>query len=115
MSTEIEAPKPRRIRFSLKTLLLLITAFAVCLGWNVYQVNQRHRIEQYVSTYPDPWRKNNVQVPFVYGPPTKPWKSLPIMWRLLGVKSVQEVDLQGVSEEDKEHIRVWFPEADFKE
>lgn len=95
--------------------MLLVLALSVWLGWNVYQVNQRRRIEQYIVSMPDAWRKNNIPVPIVYGLPTKPWKSLPIMWRILGVKSVQRLELQGVSEEDKKNIRFWFPEADIEE
>jgi hypothetical protein len=115
MSTENDLPKRRRLRFSLKALFLLVSAFAIWLGWNMHEANKRLEIEQYLRTMPNTWRKNNVPTPIMYGPPIKPWKSLPFMWRLFGVKSVQVLDLQDVSKDDKEHIRIWFPEAEIRE
>jgi hypothetical protein len=109
-----EAPKRFRFRFSLRILLFAVTILAIWLGWNVYQVRQRKRMELYVVSVAAAYEKN--PAPIVYGPPLKPWKSLPIMWRILGTKSVQEVNLTGykVAEEDTTQIRKWFPEADIR-
>jgi hypothetical protein len=107
-----DAPKLRRFRFGLRTFFIALTAMALWLGWNAYQVQQRGRMEQYVESL---WgfelgSSGNIH----YGPPRQPWKALPTMWRLLGVKSVQTLNLRHVEipEEDKDHIRAWFPEAE---
>jgi hypothetical protein len=39
-----EVEKRRWIRFNLRTLLILISALALWLGWNVYQIQQRELI-----------------------------------------------------------------------
>lgn len=102
-----DVEKTRWFRFSLRKFFLVVTVLALWLGWNAYQVRQRHRIEQYVATFAAK------QIIF-YGTPVKPWKSFPIMWRLLGAKPVQYFDFQGLDlgEDDMEHIREWFPEAE---
>jgi hypothetical protein len=111
-----DARRRWRLRFSLKTFLLLVTAFAVWLGWNVYQVSQRQRMEQYARSVRARYQYTYVTLTVVHGPPTKPWKSLPFMWRLLGVKSVSRIDSNGgvLDKEDVEQIRKWFPEADIE-
>ena len=115
MSTNCEQSQRLWSRFSLRTFFILFTVLAVWLAWNVYQVRQRERMEQYVATLGASNRLTKNPGPVIsYGDPIKPWKSLPIMWRLLGVKSVRSIDLTGVrvAEDDQEHIQVWFPEAD---
>ena len=106
MNTTTEMPKRRRFRFSLRTLFVVITVLTVWLGWNVYQVRTREMVRQYIV--------NSGQGGLVLGPPEKPWKSLPIMWRLLGVEPVQTLRLEGMSltDEDRKEIVASFPEAD---
>ena len=87
MNTTTEMPKRRRFSFSLRTLFVVITVLTVWLGWNVYQVRKREMVRQYIV--------NSGQAGLVLGPPEKPWKSLPIMWRLLGVEPVQTLRLEG--------------------
>jgi hypothetical protein len=52
-----------------------------------------------------------------YGPPLRPWKSLPVMWRLLGTKPVTSISLKYVrlQDGDREQIRASFPEAEITE
>jgi hypothetical protein len=50
-----DAPSPQRrrwFRFSLRTFLLVFTAVAVWLGWNVYVVRQRR---EFIATLPWPY------------------------------------------------------------
>jgi hypothetical protein len=110
-----DAPKHRRFRFGLRTFFIALTAFAFWLGWNVYQVRQRGRMEQYVATLTSRFESKPTS-PIFYGPPRQPWKSLPIMWHLLGVKSVQTLNLRDVDipETDRSYIRAWFPEAEIR-
>jgi hypothetical protein len=63
----------RRFRFGLRTLFLAPTLFAVWLGWNVYQVRQRARMEQYVASIPSRFESNLTRVS--YGPPRQPWST----------------------------------------
>jgi hypothetical protein len=104
--------KPR-IRFGLRTMLAVLTASAIWLGWNVYQVSQRRVMERYVSLISSPTMANP-PTRIIYGPPIRPWKTLPIMWRVLGVKSVQFIELHDTytPDEDRERINAWFPEAE---
>jgi hypothetical protein len=106
--------KHHRIRFSLKWLLIAVGAIAPWLGWNIYQVRQRGRMEQYVASRPSRFESKPARI--FYGDPGQPRKSLPIMWRLLGVKSVQIINLRGyeMPEEDRTQIRAWFPEAEIR-
>jgi hypothetical protein len=85
---------------------------AAWLGWNVHQVQQRKRMEQYILSIAGDYMKN--PTPIIYGLPRKPWKSLPIIWGILGTRSVRIIDLKGcrVTEEDAAQIRKWFPEAE---
>ncbi len=76
-----DAPKRHWFRFSLRKFFAVFTILALWLGWNVHQVNQRDEITQFIRTF--------YGAGFTYGPPLRPWKQLPITWRLLGVKSVQ--------------------------
>src|SRR3954465_912962 len=99
----VEPPKRRRIRFSLRTFFLLLTVFAVWLGWKVTEVRQRHRMEDYVKSIGPPG------FPVTYGESQKPWKSLPVVWRLMGVRPIQRIYLErSVPKEDREQITAWF-------
>jgi hypothetical protein len=112
--TTNEATKRFRIRFSLRILLLAFAILAIWLGWNVHQVRQRAAMEKYVASMPSDFEANPTRI--IYGTPLQPWKSLPIMWRLLGAKSVQQVELGGhsLSAKDRAYIDAWFPEADIR-
>ena len=105
-------PETSRLKFGLRTLFIAFTVIAVWLGWNVHHVRQRWRMEQYVSSLPSRI-PNGTNQAITYGPPRKPWKSLPIMWRLFGVQSVELLNMELVEyhEDDKEHIVKYFPEA----
>jgi hypothetical protein len=95
-------------RFSLRRLLLAIAIIAIWLGWNAYQLRLRRSAEQYLAT------KGINGSAIAYGWPEKPWKSLPIGLRLLGVKPVRSIDLQQlvITDEEVDTIQALFPEAD---
>jgi hypothetical protein len=86
-------------------LFFAVTAIAVWLGWNMHQIRQRELVRQFVSA-------NGAG--FIEGSPIRPWKQLPLTWRLLGVKPIRRIDAQGTfkNEDDREHISAAFPEAD---
>jgi hypothetical protein len=102
------APKRRRFRFSLRALLLVFVVLSLWLGWNYHQLRQRAWLAQFLSA--------QHKAGFTFGPPTRPWKRLPLTWRLMGTKSVQRIDAQDpyhrLSDEDRRRILASFPEAD---
>lgn len=96
----------RRFRFSLKTFFVLVSLVAVWLGWGVYQVNKREQIKQYILS-----RGALIKE----GTPEKPWKQLPIAWRMLFVKPVSSIDMHNEFERDdpeNQYIYAAFPEAE---
>jgi hypothetical protein len=106
----IEPHKRRWFRFSfrLRTLFLVVTAIALTLGWamwNVRQVRQRERVEQYLSL---------CKCEVIPGTSPRPWNSMPAMWSMFGAKPVRTITLRNiwVTDEDVPHIKYWFPEAD---
>jgi hypothetical protein len=102
-----ETSKGYWFQFSLKKFFVVLTVLMLWLCWNSYQVRQRQQVEKYIVMLA---ARNP---PIVYGEPVKPWRSIPIGWRLLGVKPVQYLILpRGTVEEDRAQIRKWFPEAD---
>jgi hypothetical protein len=104
--------KGHRIRFGLRALLIAIAVFGIWLGWNVQHVRKRQAMETYVKHILGPRNQAGMS----YGPPIKPWKSVPIMWRILGARSVQEINLQkyDVPPDDQKEILKWFPEANVR-
>ena len=100
-------PKPRWFRFSLRTLLLLFAVASAWLGWNAYQIRERELIKQFMIS------KGIILTP---GQPDRPWKRLPIAWRLLRVESVKFIDMHNEFTHDDvdeiKHIREAFPEAE---
>jgi hypothetical protein len=96
----------RPFRFSLRLLLAAVTAICLWLGWGLYQVRQRERVHQFLLDRGAGVGEAGVEV--------KPWRRVPLTWRLLGVEPVAWiiVDGEGLSDEDREEIRSWFPEAD---
>jgi hypothetical protein len=106
-----EIHKHRRFRFGLRTFFVVITAIAIWLGWNVQQVRKRAGVERFILT-----SSSGSQV-ITYGPPIRPWKSLPVTWRFLGAKPVTSISLKFVrlEEGDLEQIRASFPEAEITE
>jgi len=105
-----EAPTRRRwFQFSLGTMLLVVTLFAGWLGWGLQRVREREAMLKYLAT------QTNVMVynaEFTYE--MKPWKRLPLTWRLLGAEPIHYITLpkeRYLSEEDRRHIARLFPEA----
>jgi hypothetical protein len=99
--------KRRRIRFSLSTLLLVFAALSIWLGFGFSQLRQRDQIVGRITML-------NGKV--LYGTPGKPWNSLPLTWKVLRVRTVNEIALPtgngtGISRDDTATIMKWFPEA----
>lgn len=106
MKLEEGLVRPCKFRFSLRTLFVLFSLVAVWLGWSVYQIQQREQVKQYILA-----RGALIKE----GPSEKPWKRLPMTWRLLFVEPVSSIDMHNEFERDdpeNEYIRAAFPEAE---
>jgi hypothetical protein len=74
------APKRRWLRFSLRTLFVVVTVFACWLGWNVNRVRQRYELIEYLNSLDH------------QASPAPSWvvrcdeDRLPIGWQLLGAR-----------------------------
>jgi hypothetical protein len=101
-----ERKKRPRFSFRLQTLMVVVAIVAIWLGWNVQQVRERASLEGFIVAH-----GGTVSL----GPPSRPWKRLPLVWVLLGAKSVSTIDMDNgeFTEEDQEHIEPYFPEAEF--
>ena len=115
------AHKRRWPRFSLRTLFVVVTVFCVWLGWNLPIVRQReqvlvslrseHRIlveGEYANVV------NVMDAPWVFKKGLlSPSSSLPVSWRLLGVKPIAMTIYVPFGELNSEgqRIRALFPES----
>jgi hypothetical protein len=80
------------------------TVIALWLGWNVYQLQRREMIANWITL--------NQFGDISMGEPQYPWKRFPITWRLLGAEPVREIIFRGFNDEgDREQLRASFPEA----
>jgi hypothetical protein len=115
------APKRRWFQFSLRTQFVLLTVFAVWLGWNLHIVRQREHVLG--SLKPD----HRIIAEGEYGNLAivedkrsvakrgllSPSGSLPISWRLLGARPIaMTIYVQfGVLNQKAQRIRALFPES----
>ncbi len=111
------APKRRWPRFSLRTLFVVVTAFACWLGWNLHQVREHNRIAvqllkangiSRITSLAAAWDDADGEV----------WKiaarnRLPFAWRFLGALPVDSIQLDGnaFSDDDCQDYSRLFPEA----
>ena len=98
------SPQRFKFSFSLRTFFILFTAFACWIGWNAYRVQQRNAAITYITSH-------GGQV--FYKEPEKPWRQIPLGWRILGAKPVQQLYGAGSLHDpgDQEQLRRLFPEA----
>lgn len=108
-------------RFSLRALLVLVTAVCVFLGWQTSIVRtRRSTIEElkkpgaFQVTLADDW-----QARFPPGVLPPEAAKVPLIRAWLGDKAVQEIwvtrHYQGFSEAETQRLRKVFPEAEFRE
>jgi hypothetical protein len=104
-----EAAKPtsRRFRYSLRTLFVLLTLFAVLVGWltwNLRQVNEREKLLRAVAARGAMFGSVNS---------SRPPRPLPIVWSLLGATAIGLIEVpDGIcSEREFRQLTTLFPEA----
>ncbi len=103
-------PKRRWFRFSLKTMLLVITAIAVWLGYQFNRIRERHQFlaqhftcQPSVESYPGALRMDQSGKTY-FQLPDAPWP--------LGILGESpRLFLLGIPAEDVERARKLFPEA----
>ena len=99
-------PKRRWFQFGLRSLLVVMTAICIWLGWNGRQVYRRAQILERV--------RNDQFSYFGGGLHSLSWEEkLPYIWRLLGARPQSAIAVQRDRYTDDEiaEIRVLFPEA----
>jgi hypothetical protein len=114
------APKRRWLRYSLRTLFVVVTVFGVWLGWQASIVHERKRIlsslERQASDSFNPYVAlfKMKQATLKLGPADWPWPTNPIPWvrRMLGDKPVVFLGVpETMTKHDILHIKKCFPEA----
>src|SRR5687767_13949116 len=97
-----EKPRRRWLRFSVRTLAIVVTVACMWLGWNLHAIRQRQLIRQKLIAE---------KVVITAGEPA-PWNSFPLSWRLLGEEPVDFIQLRigEHSQADRDRIGRWFPE-----
>jgi hypothetical protein len=93
-----------RLRYSLRSLILVVTALCVWLGWNAYQVRKREALRMEIG-----WRGAVVRS----GGGQETLARVPVVWRCMGAQPVRAIELPGdiFTEKDLQAVRPWFPEA----
>jgi hypothetical protein len=122
-----DAPKTgRRLQFGLSTMFVLVTVFAVWLGWELSYVRERDQLvksPEFLSLFEsrppasvDTSFRGFAQGPAAHeaqGPP--PRKTIPYIWRLVGDKPIQHMDIflpgDTYTDRDARRIRALFPEC----
>ena len=100
--------KPRRVRFSLRSLFVILTAGCIWLAWQANSVHERKRLLERIST------SQHGRV-FPYDPR---YGKLPWTWSLLGARPVGGLCIEhgtlGKEEatlKERDYVRAYFPEA----
>ncbi|MBI3839176.1 MAG: hypothetical protein HY288_14750 [Planctomycetia bacterium] len=104
-----EIPQTRQpwLRFSLRTLLVVVTVFGGSLGWNLRQVRERETWRQEIPIRGGDFG-NAVNLPPKPGP-------VPFFWSLLGAKPLDmnaiRLPTEKFSSDEIKRIRGLFPEV----
>ena len=118
MSTHV---RRRWFSFSLRALLVLVTALCCSLGWETSIVRERRAVlnemqsnQAFQFTLADDWALR-----YPPGAPIEPTVAIPRVRRWLGDKAIQEILFtahhQGYSETELERLKRIFPEAQVHE
>ena len=102
------ASKRRWFRFSLRTLLVVVTVSAIVFGfggWTLHQVRERERFYQSISP--------QGALTVLLEPDGPPMRPLPFLWRTFIAKPLDSIDIpkQSFTDSEIEHIGQFFPEA----
>jgi hypothetical protein len=120
------APNRRWLRFSLRTLFIMVTVVACWLGWNVHQVGERGRLLDALRSSNDgpttvvdetPRNCNGFRASTTYlTMSAKNNVTLPVTWTLLGAKKAPPPTLTktGVTIGELKRIKVLLPEMELK-
>ena len=100
------SPQLRRLRFSLRTLFVVVTVVCVWLGWQVPIVRDRHGLLRWVRDFEGPV--------LTAGPEDDESLELPFFRRLIGDRAVTFIGFPSdvVSMEEIRRIERAFPEAE---
>jgi hypothetical protein len=93
-----------RLRFGLRTLLVLLTLSALPMAWSAYQLDWIRQRREFLEKYRPPrewWDDSMVMQP-------RPFKACPWSLRLFGEISRSEIDVAGASVDEAHRL---FPEA----
>ena len=111
----------RWFRFSLRTLLVVMTALCCWLGWESSVVRGRKAVLREIKNNPayNVTTASQYSARFGYGPPIGKVATIPFIRRWLGDEPVQDIlvveHFQGYSEEQLARLKRAFPEAAFRE
>ena len=94
------------LRFSLRTLLIVVAGVGIVLGWLFWNVRQVRTRDALLAR---PW----IVFTGVGVKPLRDRKSLPWIWEVLGAESVQDIWAHpGCSDDICQQLTRAFPEAD---
>jgi hypothetical protein len=106
-------PKPRRLRFTLRTLLVVMAAVGVWLGWQLSIVRERQATRHWLSEGAG-WFITATDYAQIPSPPAaEPTARQVPFWRLwLGDEPIAQIGFEPVvGKAERQHVKKLFPEA----
>ena len=107
-------PTHRRwFQFSLRTLFVVVTIFAIWLGWGLNWARERERTLDALRATPSSHARTIITEPQQQSAVIKPWRRLPLTLRILRSEAVGVIYLSQAyySQGDREYLESLFPEA----
>ncbi len=108
-----------RFQYSLRTLLLVVTAICLCLGWQVHRVRQRNEVLHWIEQHGYRTKVSEVNGSIELALDKSDWtvvirdSDLAWYWRMFGDHFVEQAWYpDDATPEEVDRVKATFPEAE---